>query len=84
MVKSPGSTYTFPQRKAATFPETGLPMDRHSIRKEALFDLLTADIIHIIFIWIVRLEHRDNLKAVVTQINSPCNTVLCVDANQVC
>ena len=48
-----------------------------------LFELLLTDILHITDIWLVGLEHHDKIKAVARQLNSPRNTVLRVDANQV-
>ena len=41
------------------------------------------DILHVINMWLIKLEHHNNLNAVVTRINIPQNPVLSVEANQV-
>ena len=63
--------------------DTDRPSNRRAIGKCASFDLLPMYILHIIYMWIVRLENYENFKAIVTQINIPRNPVLRVDGNNV-
>ena len=81
MVKAQEHTATFPYHKSATLPETGSLEKKHEIRKGALFNLLSTDILHVIYMWIVVLEHRVNLNSVMERLNISCNTVLSVDSN---
>ena len=54
-VNFPGITSTSSKRTSATFPETGCPAKRRSIKKWKIFDLLTMYILYMIDMWLVRL-----------------------------
>ena len=58
-------------------------MNRRAIIKGDLFNLLHTDIIHIIYMCLVVLEHYDNLESVVKCINSPHSPILRVDSNHI-
>ena len=80
--RAPGRTATLSKHKNTMFLDTACPEKKFALRKGSLSDLLPMDMIHNIFMWLVRLKHRKKLNAVLLQLNSPPNYVLCIDANQ--
>ena len=75
-------TATLSRHKSDMFPDTGCPEKKRSIRKGALLNLLTTDILQIVDMWLIGIEHHKNLNSVVAKINGPINLVLFVGVNQ--
>ena len=43
-----------------------------------LFDVLSIDIINVVYDWIIGIEHNKKFKTVVSRIKMPCSTVMCM------
>ena len=71
-------------KKILMFPDMDLPSKKHAHEKGKFFYLIPMDIIYVIDLWIVGIEHRKTFTAVMVQVLSSlvtCNSITQTNTN---